>query len=531
MKKKRLPLGVSDFKTLINDNYYFVDKSMLIDELLDKKSKVTLLLRPRRFGKTLSMSMIDNFFNIEKKEENKDLFNGLAISKTDKMEYMGESPVVFLSFKDIKVDNWEFCLEKLLSLIEKEYKKYGLSLEENRDAQENSLLNLSKYIYEKYGKKVIILIDEYDTPLISAHYNGYYKEAIGFFINFFSAALKGNPYLEFSVLTGILKINMANSYSGFNNLVCYTVLDESYNQFGLKEEEVEEMLEYYERLSEQNEIKKWFFGYSVGKERVYNPCSIISYLSQKNTSPYWCEQTFLKELLEKNDVEVLEELEQLFKGETIWKNISENIVFDDMNQMNTIWSLMLFSGYLTFESIRTSSITHMTTYSLKIPNEEIKSFFRESFINEYAGGKYNRYSLMMEELFLGKIESFSQKFKSLYLSSVSYYDMADSEKYYHHFMLGFFLTLGDRYIITSNRESGYGRYDIALEPKDKKNFGMIFEFKIATDETLIEKSKLALAQINKKRYDVSMKTNGVSKVIKIGMAFSKKDVAIESVID
>lgn len=534
MKKKRLPVGVSDFKTLIEDNYYFVDKSMLIDELLEKKATVTLLTRPRRFGKTLSMSMIANFFNIEKKEENKDLFNGLAITNTDKIEYMGKYPVIYLSFKDIKVDNWELCLEKLHSLIEKEYEKYSLVLEKNRVAQENSLLNLSKYLYEKYGKKVIILIDEYDTPLITAHYNGYYNEAIGFFRNFLSSALKDNIYLELAILTGILRIAKESIFSGLNNLSVSTILDKDLNHFGLKEKEVEEMLKYYERTYELDEVKKWYNGYTFGSERVYNPWSLINFVNKNEIAPYWVntsDNALIKQLLEKNDEKVFEELELIFKGDTVWKNISDNIIFDDLNQMNAIWSLMLFSGYLTFEEMKVSPITYIKTYSLKIPNEEIKSFFRESFIKSYTNGASEEYSYMIEDLFLGKMESFTKRFKKLYFSSVSYYDVADSEKYYHHFMLGFFLTLGDRYIITSNRESGYGRYDIALEPKDKTNFGMIFEFKIATEDTMETKAKEALNQINEKRYDVSMRTNGVSKVIKVGMAFSKKDVAIESMIN
>ncbi|MGL6131270.1 MAG: AAA family ATPase, partial [Fusobacteriaceae bacterium] len=235
MVKKKLPVGVDDFKEIIQNDYYFVDKSMFIDELLNKKSKVTLLPRPRRFGKTLNMSMLNYFFNIEGKDSNKELFDDLDISKTDKMKYLGEYPVIYISLKDIKVNNWELCLEKISALIKKEYKKYGLVLEEKRDAQENSLLNLSEHLYKKYGKKVIILIDEYDTPLVTAYSEGYYKEAIFFFRNFLSAGLKGNPYLELSVLTGILRIAKESIFSGLNNLTVSTILDNDFNYFGLTE--------------------------------------------------------------------------------------------------------------------------------------------------------------------------------------------------------------------------------------------------------------------------------------------------------
>ena len=249
---------------------------------------------------------------------------------------------------------------------------------------------------------------------------------------------------------------------------------------------------------------------------------------------YWIntsDNALIKQLLDKNDKKVFEELEMIFKGEVIWETISENIIFDDLNNTNTIWSLMLFSGYLTYEKMRISPITELKSYSLKIPNVEIKSFFRQSFIESYTKGDVHFYGTMMEDLFLGELNSFVNKFKRMYLSAVSYHDAGDSEKYYHHFMLGLLLTLGDKYIITSNRESGYGRYDIALEPKDKKNFGLIFEFKIGDKNSIGEKAKEALAQIDEKKYDISMKNNGVSKVIKIGMAFSGKDVAIESEIN
>ncbi|MDX8334920.1 AAA family ATPase [Candidatus Cetobacterium colombiensis] len=531
MSKKSLPVGIDDFKKIIESNCYFVDKSMLIDEILNKRLEVTLLSRPRRFGKTLNMSMLNYFFDIGDKENNRKLFEGLAISKTDKMQYLGEYPVIYISLKEIKVNNWDLCLNKLHLLLQNEYDKYNLILEKKRENQENAILDLSKFLYEKYGKKVIILIDEYDTPLVTAHSQGYYEEAIFFFRNFLSAALKGNPYLEFSVLTGILRVAKESIFSGLNNLSVSTILDKDFNHFGLTEEEVEELLKYYELEYELEEVKKWYNGYKFGKKLVYNPWSLINFASKDELNPYWVntsDNTLIKQLLTKNDEKVFEELELIFKGEIIWETISENIIFDDLENINTIWSLMLFSGYLTYEDIRVSSITGLKSYSLKIPNHEIKSFFRQSFIETYTKGDVHFYGLMIEDLFLGNISLFVKKFKKMYSSAISYHDAGDSEKYYHHFMLGLLLTLGDKYIITSNRESGYGRYDIALEPKDKRNYGLIFEFKIGDKNTIEEKAKEALVQINEKKYDTSMRNNGVSKVIKIGMAFSGKDVAIES---
>ncbi|MGL5621587.1 AAA family ATPase, partial [Cetobacterium sp.] len=304
MVKKKLPVGIDNFKEIIENNYYFADKSMLINEVLDKKSKVTLLPRPRRFGKTLNMSMLNYFFNIEDKESNRKLFDGLDITNTDKMEYAGQYPVIYISLKDIKVSNWELCLEKFMALIKKEYKKYGFVLEDKRDAQENSLLNLSEQLYEKFGKKVIILIDEYDTPLVTAHSQGYYDEAIFFFRNVLSAALKGNPYLEFAVLTGILRVAKESIFSGLNNLTVSTILDNNFNYFGLSEKEVEIALKYYELDYEVEEIKKWYNGYKFGNKLVYNPWSIINCINNKEINPYWIntsDNALIKELLSKND--------------------------------------------------------------------------------------------------------------------------------------------------------------------------------------------------------------------------------------
>ncbi|MCQ9628369.1 AAA family ATPase [Cetobacterium somerae] len=549
MVKKKLPVGIDDFKKIIENDYYFADKSMFIDELLNKKSEVTLLPRPRRFGKTLNMSMLNYFFNIEDRELNKNLFNNLNILNTDKMTYQGEYPVIYISLKDIKVSNWIECFEEIKKLLKdifntKRYIREKLDESEKIDFDKieflnetgdfmGALKNLSKYLFKFYGRKTIILIDEYDTPLVTAHSQGYYDEAIFFFRNFLSAALKGNPYLEFAVLTGILRVAKESIFSGLNNITVSTILDNNFNYFGLTENEIEQALKYYELDYELEEIKKWYNGYRFGDKLVYNPWSIINCINNKELNPYWIntsDNALIKQLLAKNDKKVFEELELIFKGESIWETISENIVFDDLNNTNTVWSLMLFSGYLTYEKMRISPITGLKSYSLKIPNQEIKSFFRQSFIETYTKGDVHFYGTMMEDLFLGNLDSFINKFKKMYMSAVSYHDTGDSEKYYHHFMLGVLLTLGDKYIITSNRESGYGRYDIALEPKDKSNYGLIFEFKIGDKNSIEEKAKEALAQINEKKYDISMKNNGVSKVIKIGMAFSGKDVAIESEI-
>lgn len=551
MERKLLPLGIDDFKKIRENNFYFVDKSMFINEILQNRSEVTLLPRPRRFGKTLNMSMINYFFDIENKTENRELFKNLAISETDKMRYQGEYPVIYFSLKDIKVNSWKECFNSMKNLLRdlyesKEYVRNSLSETQKKIFDDilnsskegdylNSLKHLSNFLEKHYMKKVIILIDEYDTPLITAHGEGYYKEAITFFRNFYSAGLKGNPSLEFSVLTGILRIAKESIFSGLNNLVVSTILDNDFQYFGLKEKEVEKMLRDYGLEYELEEVKKWYNGYQFGSEKVYNPWSLINFAHKNRLESYWVntsDNALIKKLLAKNDRMMRENLETILSGEDFEETINDNISFSDMDENDTLWSLMLFSGYLTYSSSKISPITGVKSYFLKIPNYEVKSFFKNNFIKIYSSGQTILTFKMIEDLYLGNIEEFSKKFKEIYFSAVSYRDREENEKYYHHFMLGLLATLGDLYTVKSNREEGNGRYKISLEPKDKKNCGLIFEFKLAgSREELRAKAEEALEQIEEKRYGVSVKMNGVEKVIRIGMAFCGKDVEIASRLD
>ncbi|MGL6131479.1 MAG: AAA family ATPase, partial [Fusobacteriaceae bacterium] len=535
MKRKLLPLGIDDFKEIIEKNCYFVDKSLFIEEVIDKRAKVTLLPRPRRFGKTLNMSMLNYFFDVEKRDENRKLFENLDIEKTDKMKYQGEYPVIYISLKDIKVGSWEECFVSMKNLLRdlyesKEYIRNSLSEIQKKIFNEilnsseegdylNSLKHLSNFLEKYYGKKVVILIDEYDTPLITAHGKGYYEEAISFFRNFYSAGLKGNGSLEFSVLTGILRIAKESIFSGLNNLVVSTILDNSFQHFGLKECEVEKLVQDYGLEYELEEVKKWYNGYQFGSEKVYNPWSLINFAHKNSLESYWVntsDNALIKQLLSHNDSKMREDLETIFSGKNLEKSLNDNISFSDILERDTLWSLMLFSGYITYSSARTSPLTGIKSYSLKIPNYEVKSFFRNNFLKVYSNGELFLSSKMMEDLYHGDIENFSKKFKEIYFSAVSYHDKGENEKYYHHFMLGLLATLGDLYIVRSNREDGDGRYDVSLEPKDKKNYGLIFEFKLGKNKKeLREKAEEAVKQIEEKRYGVSMKLNGVEKVIKI----------------
>jgi hypothetical protein len=535
MERKRVPVGIDDFKEIREKNCYFADKTMFINEVVENNFGATLILRPRRFGKTLNMSMLRYFFDIENREENRKLFDGLKIENTDKMEYQGKYPVIFLSFKDIKMKTWYDCKEKVYLTLAREARRHGFILENNLVGLEDFFLNLSEFLYAKYQKKTIILIDEYDTPLVSAHTEGYYEDAIYFFRNLLSAALKGNEYLEFGVMTGILRVAKESIFSGLNNLAVSTIMDNKYPHFGLTEDEVEELLQYYSLTYELPEVKEWYNGYRFGKQQVYNPWSIINFAANNKLKPYWINTSandLIIKLLKKGEMENFKNLEHLFSGETIWTSISENMIFNNIDTLkNSLWSLMFFTGYLTYNSIKIGRIIKTESYELKIPNYEVFSFFQESFLSNYSTGERDLYSSMMENLLEGKIEKFSEEFKKLYLSTISYFDTDKEEKYFHNFMLGLLLFLRDEYTVSSNRESGYGRYDIALEPKDKNNYGFIFEFKVAADKKELEKkADEALQQIEKQEYDIAMRNNGITKIIKIGMAFAGKDVEIKAEI-
>lgn len=391
-----LPIGISDFKELIKKNYYFVDKSLLIEEILEKGAKVTLLPRPRRFGKTLNMSMLKYFFNIENREENKVLFEGLLIEKTKYIKEQGKYPVIHISLKDIKTNTWKECLEKIKIEISILYENYSFIKDKLSDVDKkifeeivykrsdigtlsSSIMYLSKMLKDYYGKEVVILIDEYDTPLTSSYVSGYYDEAISFFRNMLGAALKDNIHLAFGIITGITKVAKESIFSGLNNLTVGTILDNKYRHFGLKENEVEELLKYYNLEYHIEEVRKWYNGYKFGEDKVYNPWSIINYATDKKIKAYWINTSnndLIKNLLKNKSEEIQEDLEELFLGKEVEKTIVDGIIYSDLNRLSTIWSLFFFSGYLTYEKEIISAITGDITYSLKIPNEEVRSFFR-----------------------------------------------------------------------------------------------------------------------------------------------------------
>ena len=538
--KKPLPIGIDDFKTIIEEDYYYADKTKMIESLLDDGAGVTLFTRPRRFGKTLNMSMLNYFFNLKNKEENRKLFENLYISKSKYMNQQGEYPVIYLSFKDIKALNWEKCYyltRRLITYLYNEFEflreklnKKDLSdfdkvwLDEEGADWENSLKNLLRYLYEYHNKKVVVLIDEYDTPIVSGYNNGYKKEVLDLYRSLYSTVLKSNAHLQFSVMTGILRIAKEGIFSGLNNLQVYNIFEKKFSEYyGLTEEEVLEGLKYYNLEYEINDVKDWYDGYQFGNTEVYNPWSIINFLKNGKLKPYWqgtAGNETINELLDRGNRELLDDLEKLFRKETVYKKIRDFTEFTA--DINEIWELFLYSGYLT-----TSGKQKDREYPLRIPNREIMEFFEDRFIDRFTGN-YQKFSDTIRYLRAGNIEKFGEILQEEILSSLSYFDTDKDEKYYKVFLIGIFVALMNDYIRLSERESGHGRADLILEPKKKENPGYIFEFKVANSEEELESyAEEGFEQIEKKEYNIELINCGVTEIIYIGLAFYKKKLKMK----
>ena len=538
--KKPLPIGIDDFKTIIEEDYYYVDKTKMIESLLDDGAKVTLFTRPRRFGKTLNMSMLNYFFNLKNKEENRKLFENLYISKSKYMNQQGEYPVIYLSFKDIKALNWEKCYyltRRLIGYLYNEFEflrerlnKKDLSdfdkvwLDEEGADWENSLKNLLRYLYEYYNKKVVVLIDEYETPIVSGYNNGYKKEVLNLYRSLYSTVLKSNTHLQFSVMTGILRIAKEGIFSGLNNLKVNSIFSEKYSEYyGMTEEEVLEGLKYYNLEYEINDVKDWYDGYQFGNTEVYNPWSIINFLDNGKLKPYWqgtAGNETINELLDRGNKEIFDDLEKLFRKETVYKKIRDFTEFTA--DINEIWELFLYSGYLT-----TSGKQKDREYPLRIPNREIIEFFEDRFIDRFTGN-YQKFSDTIRYLRAGNIEKFGEGLQNEVLSSLSYFDTDKDKKYYKVFLIGIFVALMNDYRRLSERESGHGRADLILEPKKKENPGYIFEFKVANSEEELESyAEEGFEQIKEKKYDTELINRGVTEITYIGLAFYKKKLKMK----
>ena len=553
MGKKAIPVGIENFEDIIKDNYYYVDKSMLIEDILVNRAAVTLFTRPRRFGKTLNMSMIKYFFDVRNKDENRKLFEGLKIFGSEYMKEQGKYPVIFVSLKDLRGDTWEDTFENLKSFISDLYAEFEdmreimnkrdkikfdkIFYEEEKGDYETSLKLLSNYIYKYYGKKVIILIDEYDAPIINAFDKGYYNEAINFFQVFYSSALKTNDSLKYGILTGITRIIKEGIFSGLNNLKVDTILNKKYSEyFGLLESEVIKMLDYFEMKYKIEEVKEWYNGYIFGDKRVYNPWSIINYVDNGEIKAYWANvsgNTLLENMLDQAGEDVYTDLKRFTDGESIEKYISDGTTIKSLlSNDDEIWQLFLYSGYLTkakeqIEIDETSEYTNI--YNLKIPNKEIRKYFGNMFLNRFFGTELKT-SILIKALESGDIKKFEKTLGEIMLNMLSHFDLdSEMEKIYQVFMIGLVGFLMGKYEIISNNESGYGRYDLAMIPIKSNEKAYLMEFKISkTEKGMTSKAEEALKQIDEKKYDTRLKARGIKNILKIGIAFYGKKVKVFS---
>lgn len=559
-EKMRLPIGCSDFKKVIDENFDFVDKSLLIKEIVDD-AEVILITRPRRFGKTLNMSMLRYFFE-SNRSDTTHLFNNLKITheKEHCVKHQGQYPVIYLTLKDVKEQSYQSAFEKILHIIGNVYDEFSNvllnsdrltdfqkrkinNILEGRASQtevEDSLRMMSKFLYDHYGKNVCILIDEYDTPIQSGYLNGYYNEIVGLFRNLFSAALKDNPCLFKSVLTGILRISKESLFSGLNNLKVYSVSHPKYGAyFGFTENEVKALLLQSGLEKNSAEIKDWYNGYQIGDHVLYNPWSIINCLQDKGVlGPYWVntsDNALIKTLLLKSSEGFKERFELLLEGNSIERLIDENFVYPDLmkNNESAVWSLLLMTGYLKINSCQKTD--QGTLCHLKIPNREIRNLYR-SIIEQWLANGYGVewYNQFLEHLLDGDMEAFERDLTHILEQTVSSHDVGkEPESFYHGFMIGMTASLYGRsdYETKSNRESGYGRYDYLILSNNLDKLTILFEFKkVSLPEGKLTEAKIilnksaqeALTQINTQSYLAEIKQRGIKNILKIGISFSGK---------
>ena len=544
---RSIAIGVSDFRNIIANNCFYVDKTKFIEELVNDMTAVHLITRPRRFGKTLNLSMLKYFYDIEGNTENRKLFDGLYISNSLAMSEQGKYPVIFLSFKDVKADSSLEMMENIAILMKNLYDKFEyireklnqsnlmefdeIWLKKDNANLRGALLNLCSYLKEYYNQDVILLIDEYDTPMVSAYEHGYYDEIKMFFTTLYGSALKENPALKKAVLTGIMRISKENIFSGLNNVKVNSILEDDFAEyFGITEKEVEKSLIEYGLEERLPEVQKWYNGYIFGGVRVYNPFSITNFLDRKKIMPYWVNtssNTLINKVLKEASSSIFEELSKLFQRETINKTIDVYSNFNELKNTEQIWYLLTNAGYLTpVEEI------DFGKYSIRIPNEEVHYFFERDFIRNFLGSVDN-FDRTLSYLLEGDFDNFTYELENIMLNSVSCFDFNSNSKesHYHVFILGMMLGLRRRYYIHSNREGGRGRYDLVVEPMDKSKNGLVIEFKVAKEKEELEKaSEEALAQIEEKRYYEGLRDRGVERIILVGISFYQRDFKLQGKI-
>lgn len=554
---KPLPIGISDY-IRAQSEYYYVDKTMLIKDFLDRKPMVSLFTRPRRFGKTLNMDMLRVFFEISEEDTSIYFKDKQIWSCGDSYtRHQGKYPVIFLTFKDVKFDSWESTLNKLSALLQAEYGRHSeladstkladyekayynkiVSGSANEVDLSSALENLSRMLYEHYGTNTIIIIDEYDTPIQEGYSKNFYDEIIGFMRNLFSGGFKDNKFLAYGFLTGILRIAQESIFSGLNNLSVNTVLDDDYDSyFGFTYPEVHQMMEYYGCSNKGKELQQWYNGYLFGNQEIYNPWSVINYIS-KGCVPqaYWVNagrNEIIEDVMKMTFEDVYERLSALMQGEKVVARINQTTVYRSLSDDSAnIYSILLVAGYL---KIVQKHLQADGSYlcEIAIPNNEIAAVYKTEILSYYANIgviKDTTSNVIAESLYSNDKDRLQKAVGEYMTKSISFYD-AGAEGFYHGLVLGLIALMDNQYSIKSNRESGDGRYDVSLSPKDKKHAGIIMEIKWEKDLDQAELYKLAdkaLSQIDDKHYDSEMLQDGVTDIIKFGMAFSGKEVAIKT---
>lgn len=555
-----ISIGKQDFVSLRENHYFYIDKTDFIRQWWENADDITLITRPRRFGKTLNMNMLNCFFS-RQYENRGDLFKGLSIWTDQRYQRLqGSYPVIFISFADVKQNNYKDAIQKIKNIIVDAYRQHRYLNEEdcfteNEKQQmmeitekmddvtaQDALKNLSSYLNLLYGKKVLIFLDEYDTPMQEAYINGYWDEFTGFMRGLFNATFKTNPYLERAVMTGITRVSKESVFSDLNNLTVITTTSDQYADcFGFTEEEVFKSLDQFGMSDKKQIVKQWYDGFSFGPFKdIYNPWSITNYLKEKKLRPYWASTSsngLISKLLQSASANMKTQLEELLNGKQIIVNFDEQIIFGQLEQdENAVWSLLVASGYLKVEEIKYKGMTLEPWYHLAITNLETISMFSNMFKGWFATASAN-YNEFIKAMLDGNVKAMNLYMNDIALATFSSFDVgkhfsqrSQPERFYHGFVLGLLVEVRDLYEIRSNRESGYGRYDVMLIPKTKKNDGIILEFKVkeAEEKTLEETVQTALAQIEDKEYDTELLELGVSKehIRHYGFAFEGKKVLI-----
>ena len=558
---KTVGIGIQDFSKVIERNCFYVDKTLFLKEWWESQDEVTLITRPRRFGKTLTMSMTEQFFSV-KYAGRGDLFEGLAIWQEEAYRALqGTYPVISLSFANVKETDYYNARRKICQLIASEYARSSFLLEgellseaekenfrrKNMDMEDidatMALHQLSEYLYRYFGKKVIILLDEYDTPMQEAYVDGYWQELAVFTRSMFNAAFKTNPWLERAVMTGITRVGKESIFSDLNNLkVVTTTSDEYGTAFGFTEEEVFAALDEYGKGGKKQDVKQWFDGFVFGKWRdIYNPWSILNYLDTGMFKTYWANtssNSLVSKLIREGSPDVKMTMEDLLHEKTFHTVIDEQVVFSQLNRkISAVWSLLLASGYLRVEHFEIDEGSGKIEYDLKLTNKEVRLMF-EQMIEDWFLEYTPDYNVFIKALLLGDRKAMNYYMNKVALATFSFFDVGnrpsaytEPERFYHGFVLGLMVDLADRYVITSNRDSGFGRYDVMLEPLSEKDDAIILEFKVHSPEdelTLQDTVQAALAQIEEKRYVESLVAKEIprERIRKYGFAFEGKVVLI-----